>query len=93
MDLYGKKSIGFTAEKPFETIEYANLVAKAGDVVVLKRGHFWRTKVIGKEGVLYGAYGKGNKPTIYGALFNAAEKEWVMDKKISIKFSQVQVPI
>ncbi len=75
------KGYGFAADKPFATIEYANLVAKAGDVVVLKRGHFWRTKVIGKEGVLYGAYGKGDKPTIYGALFNAAEKEWVMEKK------------
>ncbi|MBO5725861.1 MAG: hypothetical protein J6S00_02215 [Clostridia bacterium] len=71
-----RRGYGETPEKPFATIEYANLVAKAGDVVLLKRGHFWRTKVVGKEGVSYGAYGKGDKPTIYGSRFNAAEKEW-----------------
>ena len=76
-----RRGYGETPEKPFATIEYANLVAKAGDVVVLKRGHFWRTRVVGKEGVSYGAYGEGDKPTIYGSLSNAAKKEWVKEDK------------
>lgn len=70
------KGYGLEPDKPVETIEYANLLAKEGDVVVLKRGNFWRTHVIGKEGVSYGAYGEGNKPTIYGSLYNAVEKKW-----------------
>ena len=70
---------GFSEDKPFATIGYANLVAKEGDVVLLKRSNFWREKVVCVAGVSYGAYGKGNKPTIYGAPRNAAEQKWSLD--------------
>ena len=71
-----EKGYGYDESKPFKTIGYANLVAKKGDVVLLKRGNFWRETVVCVEGVSYGAYGKGNKPTIYGALRNAATQRW-----------------
>lgn len=70
------KGYGLEPDKPFETIEYAGLVAKAGDVVLLRRGDFWRTQVYIKEGVSYGAYGKGNKPTIYGSTRDVASQDW-----------------
>ncbi len=67
---------GGSADKPVKTIAYANLLAKAGDVIVLKRGDMWRERVTGKEGVSYGAYGKGNKPTVIGSPENLALREW-----------------
>ena len=70
------KGYGYTEDKPVASIGYANLLAVSGDVVVLKRGNFWREYVEGKEGVSYGAYGKGNKPTIYGSPENLANREW-----------------
>lgn len=75
------KGNGFSEDKPFATIQYANLVAKSGDVVLLKRGNSWRGKVVCVAGVSYGAYGKGNKPTVYGAILNAANQEWTLDSK------------
>ncbi len=73
-----EKSNGYSEDKPVATIAYANLLAKAGDVVVLKRGDFWRERVVGIEGVSYGAYGKGNKPTVYGSPENLALREWTL---------------
>lgn len=70
------KGYGYSTQKPVATIAYANLLAKSGDVVVLKRGNMWRENVVGKEGVSYGAYGKGNKPTIYGSKKNYADVKW-----------------
>ena len=74
----GKDASGYgtTASKPVATIAYANSIAKSGDVVVLNRGDFWRERIVGKAGVSYGAYGKGNKPTLYGSPENLAEREW-----------------
>ncbi len=71
-----RRGYGLEPDKPVETIEYAHLLANEGDVIVLRRGHFWRTSVDGKKGVSYGAYGEGDKPTIYGALSNSAKKTW-----------------
>ncbi|MBR5012056.1 MAG: hypothetical protein IKY12_05800, partial [Clostridia bacterium] len=73
---------GYSASKPVATIAYANRLAKAGDVVVLNRGDFWRERIVGVEGVSYGAYGSGNKPTIYGSPENLANRTWTAtDKK------------
>ncbi|MBO5726896.1 MAG: hypothetical protein J6S00_07540, partial [Clostridia bacterium] len=72
------KGYGYTEDKPVATIAYANLLAVSGDVVVLKRGNFWREYVTGKAGVSYGAYGKGNKPSIYGSPENLANREWTL---------------
>lgn len=74
------KGHGYDKNKPVATIAYANLLAKSGDVVVLKRGDFWRENVVGVEGVSYGAYGKGNKPTIYGSPKNYANEKWEIEE-------------
>ncbi len=71
-----KLGYGFTEDMPFENIAYASLVAKPGDVILLRRGDFWRTQVIIKEGVSYGAYGEGNKPTIYGSTRDVSTQDW-----------------
>ncbi len=79
---------GMSADKPVKTIAYANLLASSGDVVVLKRGNVWRERVTGKEGVSYGAYGKGNKPTVLGSPENLALREW---KKVGEDMYSVSV--
>ena len=83
------KGHGYTEDKPVATIGYANLLAKAGDVVVLKRGNFWREYIEGKEGVSYGAYGKGNKPTIYGSPENLANREWKLSDTPDVYTAQI----
>ena len=67
---------GLTPETAVANILKANSLAKSGDVILLNRGDFWRTTIEGKEGVSYGAYGKGNKPTIYGSI-DGKKLEWV----------------
>ncbi len=49
---------------------------KEGDVVLFERGGVYRGTFILTSGVSYGAYGKGDKPALYGARENAAEREW-----------------
>lgn len=72
----GSDSNGGTKDKPFATINAAVTVSKAGDVIYLNRGDFWRESIICKEGVSIGAYGEGNKPTVYGSPKNYAEATW-----------------
>ncbi len=66
---------GLSPEKPFKTIHVASMKSKAGDAVLLKRGDFWRECISGRDGVSYGAYGKGNKPTLYGSI-DGLSLEW-----------------
>lgn len=45
---------------------------------MFRRGDIFRGKINTKAGVSYGAYGKGNKPRIYGSPYDAAvEGEWI----------------
>ena len=50
----------------------------AGDAVLFERGGLWRVgdreKFIVPEGVIFGAYGKGDKPKFYGSYKNYADK-------------------
>ncbi len=51
-----------------------NQVLKVGDGVFLERGGLWRGSIScwGVDGVTYSAYGKGEKPKIYGSPENGA---------------------
>ncbi len=50
---------------------------KAGDAVLFERGGLWRVpcgdKVIVPNGVIFGAYGVGEKPRFYGSAYNYAD--------------------
>lgn len=55
-----------------------SLDLKTGDAVLFKRGDVFRpqTALKLKSGVSYGAYGKGNKPTIYGSKCDYSKACW-----------------
>ena len=54
-------------------------ILKEGDAVLFERGWVWRvtTTIRTRPGVIYGAYGKGNKPSFYASSKNYADpSEW-----------------
>ncbi len=60
---------------------------KPGDAVLFERGGVWRmtTSISTREGVTYGSYGTGEKPTFYGSAENYAdEKYWTPSQKENI---------
>lgn len=69
---------GLNINEPIKSLEKVNsLVLNSGDVVLFKRGDMWRGSIMTKVGVTYSAYGKGNKPRLYGSPYDAAVKgEW-----------------
>ena len=55
-----------------------------GDAILFERGGLWRltNRIRALEGVTYGSYGTGEKPTFYGSAYNYAdEKFWLASKK------------
>ena len=48
----------------------------AGDVVLFERGGIWRTNLTAVAGVTYSAYGKGDKPALYGSVDGANPDDW-----------------
>ncbi|MBO4693286.1 MAG: right-handed parallel beta-helix repeat-containing protein [Clostridia bacterium] len=57
-----------------------------GDAVLFERGGLWRVgdreKFLVPEGVIFGAYGKGDKPKFYGSFHNYADKSfWEKESK------------
>lgn len=74
---------GLSPETAVATIQKGVSLAKTGDVVVLNRGDFWREHPVLKAGVSLGAYGKGNKPTIYGSM-DGTKLEWVKEEDENI---------
>ncbi len=61
-----------TAWKSLDKVSNADL--KHGDGVFFKRGDLFRGHIEAKEGVLYAAYGKGDKPKLYSSDRNLADK-------------------
>ncbi len=51
---------------------------KSGDAVLFERGGLWRVgwkeDLIIPEGVIFGAYGEGEKPKLYGSVYNYADR-------------------
>lgn len=85
---------GKTPETAWATLDKSNsAVLKEGDMVLFERGGFWRGYISAKNGVSYGAYGKGNKPKIWNSVNGKTgkwtetetENVWVYSEKIPVK--------
>ena len=60
---------------------------KPGDALLFERGGVWRmsNRITIKEGVIYGSYGTGEKPTLVGSSKNYASPEfWAPSRKENI---------
>ena len=70
---------GLSPKRALRTIARVNeLELKPSDGVLFRRGDLWRGCVVTRKGVTYSAYGKGEKPRIYGSPCDAAvEGEWI----------------
>lgn len=70
---------GLTPETAIKSLTHLNsLDLKEGDCVMFRRGDLWRGQLKAKRGVTYTAYGKGEKPRIYGSPYDAAKVgRWV----------------
>ena len=70
---------GLSPQTPLRSIARVNeLDLKPSDGVMFRRGDLWRGCVMTRKGVTYSAYGKGEKPRIYGSPCDAAvEGEWI----------------
>ena len=70
---------GLTPETAIQTLDadfFYLKTAKAGDAVLFERGGVWRVtnKFKAQEGVTYGSYGEGAKPSFYGSPYNYADE-------------------
>ena len=70
---------GLSPQTPLRSIAKLNtLELNPSDGVMFRRGDVWRGKITTRKGVTYSAYGKGEKPRIYGSPCDAAvEGEWI----------------
>lgn len=53
----------------------------SGDAVLFERGGVYRGHFRAVSGVFYGAYGKGDKPCLYGSAQNYANADWQLVEK------------
>ena len=69
---------GLSPRTPIRTLDKMNsLDLQPTDGVMFRRGDVWRGRIHTKAGVTYSAYGRGEKPRIYGSPYDAAvEGEW-----------------
>lgn len=69
---------GRSKNKPWATLDKVNKVKlRKGDAIFFERGSLFRGYLKCQEGVLYSAYGQGEKPKIYGSIENGAyAKKW-----------------
>lgn len=77
---------GLSPERAVRTLRrVCELETERGDAVLFRRGDVFRGHVKTRPGVTYAAYGKGEKPRLYGSPFNAAtEGEWTLTDKENI---------
>lgn len=69
-----------TAFKSVKAPIFTMNTLKPGDAVLFERGGVWRltSAIKCKEGITYGSYGTGEKPTFYGSPYNYAVADyWV----------------
>lgn len=65
---------GATPDSPWQTLDRVNGVELApGTIVRFRRGDLWRGQIRAKTGVTYTAYGRGEKPKLYGSPKNGAD--------------------
>ena len=72
---------GKTPKTAFKSIKapiFTMNTLKSGDAVLFERGGVWRltSAIKCKEGITYGSYGKGEKPTFYGSPYNYAMADY-----------------
>jgi hypothetical protein len=67
-------------ETAWATLDKVNSATlKVGDGVYFERGGLWRGQLWAQEGVLYSAYGEGEKPKIYASPENGADpQKWTL---------------
>lgn len=74
---------GLTPESAWKTIKNVDArskILKEGDKALFERGGIFRGSMKLTSGVTYSAYGKGDKPCMFGSLKNYAQLElWEMD--------------
>lgn len=73
------KNDGLSPETPLRTIEsLSNIEFEKGDAVLFERNSIFRllNQFNTTEGVIYGAYGEGDKPQFLGSALNYANCEW-----------------
>lgn len=70
---------GLSPKTPIRTLDRMNsLELQPSDGVMFRRGDVWRGRIYTKKGVTYSAYGRGEKPRIYGSPYDAVKVgEWV----------------
>ena len=70
---------GLSPRTPIRTLDKVNaLDLHPSDGVMFRRGDVWRGNLSTKAGVTYSAYGRGEKPRIWGSPYDAAvEGEWI----------------
>ncbi len=71
---------GKSPEKAWKSLSKVNSAAlQEGDAVFFERGGLWRGQISAKRGVTYSAYGEGEKPKLYGSLYNGTGAEnWTL---------------
>lgn len=71
------KNDGKSPETAWATLNRVNSFSYAkDDAVLFARGGLWRGQLQCNGGVIYSAYGTGEKPKIYGSEFNYHEAVW-----------------
>lgn len=73
------KNDGTSPDKAWKSLNMLTTNAykmKKGDAVLLRRGDIFRGNIDTVSGVSYGAYGTGDKPSVYGCKTNYAEEVW-----------------
>lgn len=73
---------GMSPQEAWATLsKISEMELNNGDVVYFERGGIWRGSLIAKEGVCYSAYGRGDKPKIFGSPQNYSIKnKWKKSK-------------
>ncbi len=77
---------GLSPEQAFETIEGIKGGLEPGDAVLFERGSVFRifSAFLTESGVIYGSYGTGEKPKIYGSPENLVNAKWTPSKKKNV---------
>ena len=81
---------GLSEDAPFATIKKAISVCADGDTVLLQRGCTFRGNVSIDKAITLSAYGKGDKPKIYGSPEDGAVKEmWTLDYEDTVSGKKI----
>lgn len=84
------KNDGKSPETAFKSVKapiFTMNTLKSGDAVLFERGGVWRltSAIKCKEGITYGSYGNGEKPTFYGSPYNYAVADyWIPSNRQNI---------